>query len=107
MCSSDLDPTLDFEWMHEIDLILAPNPALSPSQRAALEAEYGMVDGRLIVTKRLSQTFYLMTEHNLDVAPDTLPPGKQQLVLLNREEVVNARTTARKLSIDAIERASR
>ena len=66
-----------------------------------------MVGGRLIVTKRLSQTFYLMTEHNFDVAPDTLPPGKQQLVLLNREEVVNARTTARKLSIDAIERASR
>ena len=59
------------------------------------------------VTKRLSQTFYLMTEHNFDVAPDILPPGKQQLVLLNRDEVVNARTTARKLSIDAIERASR
>lgn len=48
-----------------------------------------------------------MTEHNFDVAPDTLQPGKQQLVLLNRDEVVNARTTARKLSIDAIERASR
>jgi len=102
-----IDHTLDFEWMHEIDLILAPNPALSESQQAALHAEYDMTEGRLVVTKRLSQTFYLMTEHNFDVAPDTLPPGKQQLVLLNRDEVVNARTTARKLSIDAIERASR
>ena len=102
-----IDHTLDFEWMHEIDLILAPNPALSESQQAALHAEYAMTEGRLVVTKRLSQTFYLMTEHNFDVAPDTLPPGKQQLVLLNREEVVNARNTARKLSIDAIERASR
>jgi hypothetical protein len=81
--------------------------AISESQQAALEAEYEMVGGKLIVTKRLSQSFYLMTEHNLDVAPDTLPPAKQQLVLLNRDEVVNARTTARKLSIDAIERASR
>ena len=44
---------------------------------------------------------------NFDVAPDILPPAKQQLVLLNRDEVINARATARKLSIDAIERASR
>lgn len=101
------DPSRDFEWFHETDLILAPNPDLSPSQRAAIEAEYEMSNGRLVLTMRLSQTFYLMTEHNLDVAPGTLPPGKQQLVLLNRDEVVNARATARKLSIEAIERASR
>lgn len=105
--TTGIDSTLDFEWMHKIDLILAPNPALSTTQQAALEAEYGMAQGKLLVTQRLSQTFYLMTEHNLDVGPDTLPPGKQQLVLLNRDEVVNARVTARKLSIDAIERASR
>lgn len=102
-----IDSALDFEWMHEIDLILAPNPALSESQQAALRGEYGMTDGRLVVTMRLSQTFYLMTEHNFDVEPDALPPGKQQLVLLNRDEVINARKTARKLSIDAIERATR
>jgi hypothetical protein len=103
-----IDPALDFEWMHEIDLILAPNPALSQSQRVALEAEYEMVGGQLIVTTRLSQSFYLMTEHNFDVvAPEALPPSKRQLVLLNHDEVVNARATARKLSIDAIERASR
>jgi len=102
-----IDSTLDFEWMHQIDLILAPNPALAESQQAALRGEYDMTEGRLVVTMRLSQTFYLMTEHNFDVEPDALPPGKQQLVLLNRDEVVNARKTARKLSIDAIERASR
>ena len=104
---SQADLSLDFEWLHETDLILAPNPELSVSQRAAIEAEYEMNQGRRIVTMRLSQTFYLMTEHNLDVPPGTLPPGKQQLVLLNHDEVVNARATARKLSIDAVERASR
>ena len=104
---AEIDSTLDFEWIHKIDLILAPNPALSEGQQAALRGEYGMTDGRLVVTMRLSQTFYLMTEHNFDVEPDALPPGKQQLVLLNRDEVVNSRKTARKLSIDAIERAAR
>lgn len=104
---TEVDPLLDFEWLHETDLILAPNPGLSASQQAAIAAEYGMSEGRLIVTMRLSQTFYLMTEHNLDVPLGTLRPGKQQLVLLNHDEVVNARDTARKLSIDAIQRASR
>lgn len=104
---AEIDSALDFEWIHKIDLILAPNPALSESQQAALSGEYGMTDGRLLVTMRLSQTFYLMTEHNFDVEPDALPPGKQQLVLLNRDEVVNSRKTARKLSIDAVERAAR
>jgi hypothetical protein len=107
LAPSTADPSRDFEWLHETDLILAPNPALSESQQAAIEAEYGMDGGRLIVTMRLSQTFYLMTEHNLDVPLGTLLPGKQQLVLLNHDDVVNARETARKLSVAAIERAAR
>ena len=101
------NPALDFEWLHQVDMILAPNPELSPSQQAAIAAEYEMVENRLVVTMRLSQTFYLMTEHNLDVPTGGLPPAKQQLVLLNYDEVVNARAMARKLSIDAIQRASR
>ena len=101
------NPALDFEWLHQVDMILAPNPELSPSQQAAIAAEYEMVDNQLVVTMRLSQTFYLMTEHNLDVPTGKLPPAKQQLVLLNYDEVVNARAMARKLSIDAIQRASR
>ena len=105
--ATSVDPSLDFEWKHEIDLVLAPNPALSVSQQAAIEAEYGMSEGKLVVTMRLSQTFYLMTEYNLDVSLGSLSPGKQQLVLLNHDDVVNARATARKLSVDAIERASR
>lgn len=102
-----IDASLDFEWEHQIDLILAPNPLLSLSQQAALEEEYGMSEGRLVVTTRLSQSFYIMTEHNLDVAPGILPPEKQQLILTNREEVVGTRATARKMSIDAIGRISR
>ena len=65
-----------------------------------------MTDERLVVTTRLSQSFYIMTENNLDVEPGTLVPGKQQLVLLNRAEVVAARATARKLSTSAVARGS-
>ena len=103
---SSADAALDFEWSHRIELELVPNPDLSETQQAAVAMEYGMTDGRLIVTARLSQTFYIMTENNLDVEPGVLVTGKKQLVLLNRAEVVAARATARKLSTAAIARGS-
>ncbi len=49
-----------------------------------------MTNDRLIKTCRVSLSFYLMTEHNLDVAQGQLKPEKQQLVLANREEVDTA-----------------
>ncbi|MCB8884016.1 WYL domain-containing protein [Acidisoma cellulosilytica] len=104
--TSVTDPALDYEWSHRIDLEIVPNPVLLETQRAAVAMEYGMTDGKLVVTSRLSQSFYLMTENNLDVEPNVLIPGKQPLVLLNRSEVVAARETARKLSTAAVARAS-
>ncbi|MGN7998900.1 WYL domain-containing protein [Sphingomonas sp. 22176] len=101
------DSALDYEWAHRVDLEISPNSALNETQRAAVAMEYGMTNNRLMVTVRLSQAFYVMTEHNLDVEPGVLVAGKQQLVLLNREEVVAARVAARKLSVAAIARAGR
>ena len=100
------DPSLDYEWLHRIELEIAPNPQLSSIQQAAVAMEYGMTEGRLVVTTRLSQSFYIMTENNLDVEPGVLVPGKQQLVLLNRPDVDAARATARKLSTAAVARAT-
>jgi hypothetical protein len=103
--TSSIDPALDFEWAHKINLELIPNPALSPTQEAAVAAEFGMQNGKLLVTMRLSLTFYLMTEHNLDVDVGILKPEKQQLILINRGDVIAARSAARKLSIEALARA--
>ncbi|MBX9647947.1 MAG: WYL domain-containing protein [Xanthobacteraceae bacterium] len=102
---SATDPVLDYEWSHRIDLEIVPNPELSETQRTAVAMEYEMTNGKLVVTSRLSQSFYIMTENNLDVEPGTLIPGKQPLVLLNRAEVVVARATARKLSTAAVARS--
>jgi hypothetical protein len=46
-----------------------------------------------------------MAEHNLDVPPGGLRPEKQQLVLLNRLDVEQARSAARQLSVEALLRA--
>ncbi len=101
-----VDPKLDFEWVHMINLVIVPNPRLSPERQAAVAAEHAMTEGRLVRPCRLSLSFYLMSEYNLDVEPDVLKPEKQQIVLQNQDEVTQARALARKISIEALARTS-
>ena len=56
---------------------------------------------------RLSLSFYLMSEYNLDVGPGLLDPQKQQLVLQNREAVTHAKAAARQMAKEALSRAAR
>lgn len=105
LSASPVDPKLDFEWAHSINLVLTPNPLLEPEQRQAVATEYAMADGELKIPTRLSLSFYLMREHNLDVEEGVLPPVKQQLVLKNRVEVEQARAAARQMSKEALARA--
>ena len=102
---STVDPSLDFEWVHKMNLVILPNPALSQERQASVAAEHGMTDGRLVFPCRLSLSFYLMSEHNLDVEPGVLKPEKQQIVLQNRDEITQARVLARQMSIEALARA--
>lgn len=101
-----VDPQLDFEWGHKINLVIVPNMALSAERQAAVAAEHAMTKGRLVRPCRLSLSFYLMSEYNLDVEPGVLKPEKQQIVLQNRDEVTQARALARQMSIEALARTS-
>ncbi len=105
--STSVDPKLDFEWVHKINLVIVPNPALSTERQAAVATEHAMTGGRLIRPCRLSLSFYLMSEYNLDVEPGVLKPEKQQIILQNRDEVTQARALARQMSIEALARESR
>ena len=102
---SPVDPKLDFEWVHIIDLVMVPNPCLSPERQVAVASEHGMNLGRLVRPCRLSLSFYLMSEYNLDVEVGVLKPEKQQIILHNQDEVIQARSLARKMSIEALLRA--
>lgn len=101
-----VDVSLDFEWVHKINLDIRPNPELTAERQMAVAAEHGMTDGRLIRPCRLSLSFYLMSEYNLDVEPGVLKPEKQQIVLHNREEVIQARALSRQMSVEALARAA-
>lgn len=104
-CASSVDPALDFEWIHKINLVIVPNPDLSPERQARVAAEHAMERGRLVRPCRLSLSFYLMSEYNLDVELGVLKPEKQQIVLQNRDEVTQARSAARQMAIEALARA--
>src|SRR3546814_6524334 len=73
-----VEPSADFEWINMIDLIIAPNPGLPEAKRAAVVAEYNMVGEQLRVPCRIRLSFYLMSEHNLDLEPGRFEPAKQQ-----------------------------
>ena len=100
-----INPALDFEWAHQINLVIVPNPGLARERQVAVATELGMTDGRLVRPCRLSLSFYLMSQHNLDVEPGVLKPEKQQIILQNRDEVTQARVLARQMSIEALLRA--
>lgn len=101
-----VDASLDFEWVHKINLDIRPNPELTAERQMAVAAEHGMTDGTLIRACRLSLSFYLMSEYNLDVEPGVLKPEKQQIVLHNRDEVIQARALSRQMSVEALARAA-
>ena len=102
---SSIDPALDFEWVHEINLVIVPNPSLSNERQVVIANELGMTDERLVRSCRLSLSFYLMSQYNLDIEPGVLAPEKQQIVLQNRYEVVQARAATRQMSTEALSRA--
>lgn len=102
---ASVDPALDFQWIHQINLEIIPNPELAPERQAAVAAEYNMRDGVLEMPCRLSTAFYMMSANNLDVEPGKLAPEKQQLVLRNRATVEAASASAREMSKQALKRS--
>ena len=74
-------PVRDTDWDALVDLDLRPHPALSPSQRNAVEADYGMTDGRVVLTCRKAVSYY--TKRRLGLAPghETRPAHEQHVVL--------------------------
>lgn len=76
----------DMEWHTELKILIAPHPALSHASRAALELDYGMLNGQAELLCRHAMLFYTLKSLAL-LNPDAEPPA-QQLILLNRSELL-------------------
>ena len=76
----------DFAWHRTVNLVLAPNPELSPAHQRVIELDYEMTGGQTVVECRHALLFYALKRLALlDDLPITA--SAQHLVLKNRTEV--------------------
>ncbi len=78
----------DAAWHTDVVLEIGPHPDLSDNQRRAIEMDYGMEAGRAQIVVRRALLFYALKRLGLDTDPAAREPQDQQIVLLNRDEVV-------------------
>ena len=100
--ASDVDPSFDYEWHDEVDVVLEPHPELDAGKRAALADEYDMEHDRLVIPTRVSLAFYMVQTLFLDLPLD-VAPERRQLVLANGPEIQAARERARDATRHALE----
>ena len=82
------EPSADEAWHTEVVLQVGPHPDLSDNQRRAIEMDYGMEEGRAQISVRRALLFYALKRLGLDTDPAARRPQDQQIVLLNRDEVI-------------------
>ena len=82
------EPSADEAWHTEVVLQIGPHPDLSDNQRRAIEMDYGMDEGSAQIAVRRALLFYALKRLGLDTDPAARRPQDQQIVLLNRDEVI-------------------
>jgi hypothetical protein len=90
-----IDVEYDVEWQRSVTFRIGPHPGLGKAPRRAIEIDYGMRQGEISVDTRISLSFYLEKRLGLDVKPTDVPPERQQIVLLNHDEVDEAQKRAK------------
>ena len=85
------DTPPDLKWERFIVMRIGPHPELQPSARRAIELDYGMASGEIAIRTRLALSYYLERQLGLDFEAPKVSPKRQQVVLLNRQELDEAR----------------
>lgn len=83
---SVIDPSDDREWNTSVELVLMPNPSLSPKQRLGVEIDYGMKDGTVTIVCRQAMLFYTLRTLNFEMNGSPRK-GERQLIIANLSEI--------------------
>ena len=78
----------DRDWAEQVTLEIGPHPELSQGQQKIIARDYGMRGGKARLRVRRALLYYALKRLGLDTEPDARRPQDQQIVLLNREEVI-------------------
>jgi hypothetical protein len=84
--ASEIDANADAEWERELEVVLAPYPKLSASAKMGVEADFGMVEGKVSVKCRQAMLYYFFRRLNLNDEgnPVITPP---QIIVWNLEQL--------------------
>jgi hypothetical protein len=98
-----IDTSSDFQWFTDITFIIEPHPGLTGEQKKGIERDYGMSNGTLEFEVRGAFVFYMLKRLNLEDGHEENNPIKQQIVLINREQIESQRQMLEKMSANKIE----
>lgn len=75
-------------WDTQVQVRLTPDPRLRPEQRAIIETDYGMAEGKLVIHTRGALAQYVLQRYQINPANPLNPdPKAQQLVVANLDEL--------------------
>ncbi len=92
---TEIDTTTDAWWHSFVDVVVRPRVGLTTGQRAAIESDFGMHGGRLVLRLRKALAFYLLRHLRLDRESDE-PPAAQPLELVNSVDLIDVLAAGRK-----------
>lgn len=84
---SDRSATEDSDWNREVEIILAPDPRLSPEAQSIIKQDYGMENGQLTVRSRACMVNYTLQGLNLDTRKLEAQAEAQQIVIVNLNDI--------------------
>ncbi|NMY99169.1 WYL domain-containing protein [Pseudomonas proteolytica] len=77
----------DHVWQTAVDLVITPDQRLAAMQRAIIEADFGMLDGRLVIPSRQALVKYVLQRYQIDPKNLDPKPEAQQIVVKNLQEL--------------------
>ncbi|WP_288928372.1 WYL domain-containing protein [uncultured Maritimibacter sp.] len=80
----------DRDWHSEITLEIGPHPDLSETQAKVIALDYGIRGGKAKIKVRRALLYYALKRLGLDTDPGARTPQNQQIVLINRGDVMAA-----------------
>lgn len=85
---SETSAEQDRDWNSVVTLEVGPHPELSETQAKVIALDYGMRSGKAKIKVRRALLYYALRRLGLDTDPSARRPQDQQIVLLNRDLVL-------------------
>lgn len=80
----------DWLWNNYFDIIIGPHPGLTESQKKVVAKDYGLEQGRGVLSVRYAMLFYVLKRLGLLGDAEKEDPRRQHIVALNKNDVQTA-----------------